>query len=300
MKTLISYVNESLNSNNSLSNNYEVRYIDVVGLDYEYINKNIQDPGRNVDCYKDIIFYKDDHDRIQEKEDKTISDYDEESIIRKICKIVNCVMELPIANDIFDAEYIYKPVKIDVKCPGAKNISLLNINGESSGKVLTLQLNIDNKGEIIINGFAKKSIRKPKKKPTTSLKGCIRCMTWDLPEVVRDGSKNLDYYNSWDLGQDDGDEKVDPKEFNKRLAAFHKMVKDADTVDLGNWFGESEEEWEYFYKETRIKPSQKVMVLHQDGDDATFAYIIFKSFKQKVYDEFREMLRDDFDVYINF
>ena len=132
---------------------------------------------------------------------------------------------------------------------------------------------------------------------SANVKGCIRCMTWDLPEVLIDCSKDLDYYNAWILGQDDTD--ADPKEFNKRLAAMHKMVSKADTVDLGNWFGE-DEEWDYFYEETGLKPSKKIMVLHKDGDDATFTYIVFKAFKQKVYDNFKEMLSSDFDIFTNF
>lgn len=134
---------------------------------------------------------------------------------------------------------------------------------------------------------------------SSSVKGCIRCMTWDLPEVLTDGSKDLDYYNAWDLGQDDGDEEIDPKEFNKRLTAVHKMISRVDTVNLGNWFGE-DEEWDHFYAETKLKPSKKIMVLHKDGDDATFTYIVFKAFKQNVYDEFKEMLSSDFDVFTNF
>ena len=123
-----------------------------------------------------------------------------------------------------------------------------------------------------------------------NLKGCIYT-TWKLVDYLN-GKNGMEIDDVADIYEED------EKEFLKRINTLKKLIRKADLVDLGNWWGENDEEWEYFYEETGTSANDKVIVLFQDGDNGTFAYVVFnnriKVVRDPIYKKFIEMLGVDY------
>lgn len=123
-----------------------------------------------------------------------------------------------------------------------------------------------------------------------NLKGCIYT-TWRLVDYLNE-KNGVELDDVADISEED------EKEFLKRINAFKKLIRRANLVDLGNWWGDDDEEWEYFYEETGTSADDKVIVLFQDGDDGTFAYIVLnnkiKVVRDPIYKKFIEMLGVDY------
>lgn len=123
-----------------------------------------------------------------------------------------------------------------------------------------------------------------------NLKGCIYT-TWKLVDYLNE-EHGVELDDVADISEED------EKEFLKRINAFKKLIRKANLVNLGNWWGDNDEEWEYFYEKTGISNNDKVIVLFQDGDDGTFAYIVLnnriKTVRGPIYKKFIEMLGVDY------
>ena len=135
-----------------------------------------------------------------------------------------------------------------------------------------------------------KSLQEYIMESSDNLKGCIYT-TWKLVDYLN-GKNGMELDDVADIYEED------EKEFLKRINTLKKLIRKADLVDLGNWWGESDEEWEYFYEETGTSANDKVIVLFQDGDNGTFAYVVFnnriKVVRDPIYKKFIEMLGVDY------
>ena len=75
----------------------------------------------------------------------------------------------------------------------------------------------------------------------------------ELLEILNEINPDIDYLNEKNGVELDDVADIseeDEKEFLKRINAFKKLIRRANLVDLGNWWGDDDEEWEYFYEET--------------------------------------------------
>ena len=135
-----------------------------------------------------------------------------------------------------------------------------------------------------------KSLQEYIMESSDNLKGCIYT-TWKLVDYLN-GKNGMEIDDVADIYEED------EKEFLKRINTLKKLIRKADLADLGNWWGESDEEWEYFYEETGTSANDKVIVLFRDGDNGTFAYVVFnnriKVVRDPIYKKFIEMLGVDY------